>query len=42
MRLRSTCTINPQLFYDRTTGGLSRQRAVQALNEVFDLEKGEA
>ena len=35
-------TINPQLFYDRTTGGFSRQRTMHALNEVLDLEESEA
>jgi len=30
-------TVNPQLFYDRTTGGLSRERTVQALNEALDV-----
>ena len=30
-------TINPRLFYDSTTGGLSQERTLHALNETLDV-----
>ena len=30
-------TVNPRLFHDRTTGGLSHEKTLHALNEALDV-----